>query len=457
MTTRKLHPDLRRRALAKGLLLAPLAGGVRLARAESEVRALVIGAGMAGISAARTLEDAGVGATIIEARERIGGRIWSDDSLGATVDMGGAWIHGTRFNPLTRMARRQKIETSRTDYDDLVAFDRGRRMSERELADIAELAGELEYYIDRLDVDGDISLQAAVDRVLAAEGATAEERHALRFALSPLVTEAGANLSELSLVHADAGDGFGGGDVLFPGGYRQLVDGLATGLDLRLGQPVQQVEYGLEGVRVTTATGRFEADGVISTLPLGVMKAGAVRFSPGLPKAHAAAIDRLGMGVLDKVALRFPESFWETRVEFTARVPDVVGEFAMFLHLDAHVDAPIIVALCAGDFARENETRDDRTIVATVMKALRECYGAGIPDPEAFVISRWWTDPFAGGSYSHLRPGSSPSDREALTEPLGAGRVRFAGEHTTTSYPGTVHGAHLTGIREAEAALADVG
>ena len=171
-----------------------------------------------------------------------------------------------------------------------------------------------------------------------------------------------------------------------------------------------------------------------------------------MPRDKARAIAALGSGVLNKCFLRFPRAFWDPEVELFGWVSEQRGRWAEFLNLQAYGDAPVLLGFNAASFGREIEGWEDRAVVASAMETLRLIHGAKIPEPEAWQITRWASDRFARGAYSFAAVGSGTRHRQALAEPVEE-RLFFAGEATHTDYPATVHGALLSGEREAERIL----
>jgi len=203
---------------------------------------------------------------------------------------------------------------------------------------------------------------------------------------------------------------------------------------------------------VKTDQGNFNANQVVITLPLGVLQKGNVTFSPALPAAKQAAITDLDMGLLDKLYLRFPAIFWPTEPEILNFLGNGNGEWAEWLNIAHYTDKPVLLGFNASRIARQMETRTDAETVASAMQILRTVYGPQIPDPDSFRLTRWAQDPFALGSYSYLPPGTEPQIMDTLAAPV-ADRLFFAGEATYSDHPSTVHGAYLSGLREAEAIL----
>ncbi|HEX6865483.1 MAG TPA: FAD-dependent oxidoreductase [Thermoanaerobaculia bacterium] len=448
---------LTRRDLLKATLLAS-AGGLRgLSSAWAATRppdVLVVGAGMAGLAAARSLEERGYRVVVLEARDRIGGRVWTDRSWpGLPLDLGASWIHGTQGNPLTGLARKLGLRTLPTDYDSLRVYDsQGRPLGkerqsaiENRLDSILEDVEEVREEREAEDED-DISLLAAIQA--EAPGLSPAERKELDFSIvSAIELDYGADAASLSLYEWDQDGEFPGEDVLFPDGYGRIPESLAKGLDIRLSTRVRQISYGGKGVRIATDRGEFTAPRAVITLPLGVLKSGALSFSPALPQPKAAAIRRTGMGLLDKCYLRFRKVFWPRDVELLGYISDVRGQWAGFYDFARVTGQPVLLGFNAASYARQVASRPDAQIVAEAMAVLRRMF-RGAPDPTAWKITRWAADPFAGGSYSHLPVGASGGDYDRLAAPV-ANRLFFAGEHTNRLYPGTVHGAYLSGERAA--------
>ncbi|NJN93924.1 MAG: FAD-dependent oxidoreductase [Anaerolineales bacterium] len=167
-----------------------------------------------------------------------------------------------------------------------------------------------------------------------------------------------------------------------------------------------------------------------------------------MPASKTAAIRRLGMGLLNKTYLRFPEAFWDDEHDLLGYIGERKGEWAEWLNIYKYTGQPILLGFNAGRYGRQIEKLSDEQIVGAAMNTLRAIYGNDVPDPTASLITRWASDPLAGGSYSYLPPGATEADREALAEPV-AERLFFAGEATASDYPATVHGALLSGRRAA--------
>jgi monoamine oxidase len=417
---------------------------------------IVIGAGVAGLAAASALREAGFQVIVLEARNRIGGRVWTNHTWqDALVDMGASWIQGTSGNPITKLASQFGVKTHKTDSDSLVVYDsEGEELSDDELEEIdaamEKLMDQLEEARDEMDDndEDDVSLGDAIEELAKEMDLSDDEQAALNFAINTVVEhEYAADVSELSLYYWDSDEAFDGEDVLFPGGYEQIVKGIAQGLEIKTEYVVEKIEYGAQGVRVTTNRGVFEAEWAIVTLPIGVLKKNSVQFSPVLPKNKLKAINALGMGVLNKVYFRFPRVFWDKEPDWIDHISEEKGQWSEWVNMYKVTGKPILLGFNAAKFGREIEKWSDEKIVESGLAVLRNLYD-DVPDPDSYLITRWGADPFAGGSYSFHATGVEEQDIDALAEPV-ADRLFFAGE-ATSEYAATVHGAYLSGMREAE-------
>lgn len=443
-----MQTPTRREVLRRALLLT-LAPSVVSGRVKERVA--VVGAGVAGLAAAGALAKAGFAVQVLEARDRLGGRVFTDRSLGTPVDLGASWIHGVDGNPLTALAKRASVRTHETDYDSLALHRRdGGRVSTLKLlgysAEWAVLQAEIAAGAGSLDAD--ISVARAFDLALEGEQLDAAERDVLAFFQSTMATEAASDLDRLSLWSFDDGEGFGGEDVLFPGGYDWLMRVLGAGLKVEQGRPVRSIRTVGRTVRIDAKGGQVEADRVVVTVPLGVLRRGTIAFEPALPAAKQAAIRGLEMGVLNKVALRFPRVFWPGDRELIGYASGVVGRLSTYFDFHRFTGEPILVAFSGGSEGERLEAMSDAEAADAAMGPLRKIFGGKVVEPTGVAVSRWGRDPLAFGSYSHVPPGTTSDARDALARPVGE-RVFFAGEATHRAHPSTVHGAYLSGLRAA--------
>ena len=274
-------------------------------------------------------------------------------------------------------------------------------------------------------------------------------------------------------------DGDGVDLLLDSPGTSAIVAHLAHDVPLRLSTPVVRIEYSVPSTPLAAATssdsrvrvhdasgGVYEAKlGAIVTVPLGVLKAGGIEFVPPLPHDKQAAIDKLAMGVLDKVFLVFERAFWDLKKAIFFNANDsgahtcsIVVNTSYFLargkpaaDADAAASHPAVLQLFIGAAAaRDMERRDDHQVLADAMAVLQHMFGGDLPQPIGHLITRWNAEPYSLGSYSHIGVGASGDEYTVMSQPLGDENcLMFAGEATFTSYPATLHGAYASGRREA--------
>lgn len=431
---------------------APLGGTTR----GSGLTVVVVGAGVAGLTAARDLQAAGATVIVLEARDRIGGRTVTEVREGFPLDLGASWIHGVDGNPVSALVADAGIGTVPTDVENAVGYDAATADGLLDDAALARAAARLDEAVQRgYDADVDQPLQVIVDA--AESGAPADQARLVRYlAASAIENEYAGPLSELSAYWFDEAEAYGGGDAMIDGGYGQVPAVLAEGLDVRLSTPVTAIAVGSASVVVTGAAATVEADAVIVTVPLGVLRLGTIAFDPPLPAEHQAAIAGLGMGSLNKVFLRFDSVFWDDDVDWIGVVPPAgIDPWVDWVTIGRAADAPVLLGFAAGDLGRWVDAQPDAAVVASALTALRTAY-PGAPEPLEVLVTRWGADPYAGGSYSFAAVGSDPAMRDTLAEPVGE-RLVLAGEATSREHPSTVHGALLSGQRAAAAVLDALG
>ncbi|WP_284704229.1 flavin monoamine oxidase family protein [Nocardioides bruguierae] len=430
-------------------------------------RVVVIGAGIAGLTCANALLTAGVDVVLVEARDRVGGRLRTVDVDGHPADLGGSWVHHPEDNPLTDWLALAGVPSI---VDPTGTRFTGADLGEGRTLTPAELEGTGYAVFEPLEAEvraaiaadePDVSAAAAIDAHLAATHAPGPERDRLRQLMAAMVEQDGAGpLSAISARWALTGGMFVGDvvDHVPVGGYRAVLAPLAQPLldagVLRLGRPVERVVTSPEGVRVegTTTEGRAWAETgthVVVTVPLGVLKAGSIAFAPPLPAHRQAVVDRTGFGTMEKVVLAFAEPFWrdlDPGLMHSVIYPDDRREAATWTW-DFGL-SPTLMFLVA-DSAVASMQADPRGFATAQLAAL---LGGDLPaEPTDVASTTWADDPYARGAYGHVHPGQDDSDFDRLGEPVG--RVCFAGESTQSERAGYADGAMLSGLREAKRLL----
>ncbi|BFG17699.1 hypothetical protein CerSpe_039730 [Prunus speciosa] len=460
---------------------------------------IVIGAGPAGLTAARHLQRQGFSVTILEARSRIGGRVYTDrSSLSVPVDLGASIITGVeadwaterRPDPSSLVCAQLGLELTVLNSDcPLYDITTGAKVP----ADLDEaLEAEFNSLLDDMVLlvaqEGEHAMRMSLEegleyalkrRRMAQTGTSVKEkelheqellspleRRVMDWHFANLEYGCAALLKEVSLPNWNQDDvygGFGGAHCMIKGGYSTVVESLGEGLCIHLNHVVTDISYGIKDaglninqcnkVKVSTSNANdFLGDAVLITVPLGCLKAETIKFSPPLPHWKHSSIQQLGFGVLNKVVLEFPDVFWDDSVDYfgaTAEETDLRGQCFMFWNIRKTVGAPVLIALLVGKAAIDGQSMSSSDHVNHALVVLRKLFGeASVPDPVASVVTDWGRDPFSYGAYSYVAVGASGEDYDILGKPV-ENCLFFAGEATCKEHPDTVGGAMMSGLREA--------
>lgn len=369
-----------------------------MAVAGADERIAVVGAGMAGITAAGLLRDAGYDVVVIEARKRVGGRIAtvSDPDWPFPIELGPSFVRNSTASRLDEDLARAGVTTlpvpsgteTRTPAGDIVpvptvgpdavaeaiawAATQPQDVSvalalvESGASDLSDTPGETGVSeVDWLD-------HAVVGEVQQLSGAEV----GLVSAWFPPQAGTGDGTAE----DGTAEDGTWQGDRIVLGGYSTVVSEAAADLDLLASSAVRRIAYTDEGVSLRLETGEsLGADRVIVTVPLGVLKTDALEFAPPLPFEHRGAIAALGMGVLDKVWLRFPEPFWDTDVTLWSVVGGDSG-FQDWVNLEPLTGEAVLMGVVAADDALRLAKLSDDDFLAAALASL-EPFALPVPEP----------------------------------------------------------------------------
>ncbi len=417
-------------------------------KVKSDAPVVIIGAGIAGLAAARALQSVGfTNITVLEGRNRIGGRIWTDRSLGFPLDLGASWIHGPKGgNPITVLADNANANTFMTDDEKLVVHNtNGQKIDDGTMDNYYKDYNKMLKKIEDTGQAGQ-SFQQAVQ---AYNGSYLTD-NIMKYQLSAYAEfDAGGPIEEMDAKYWQTDEKFPGKDVLFPNGYDAVVNFLAEGLNIRINTTVTQINYAGNDVVVSTNQGNFTAKYLVCTLPLGVLKAGNVTFTPTLPTDKAGAITRLKMGYVNKVGLEFPSVFWDNEQQYIGYCSEIKGQYNYFINCRKFIEKNVLMTFGFGNYGLTMENDSENKIGSDIMDILRKMYGNSIPNYARIKVSKWSQDQFARGAYSFANVGASDADFDAFVAPVND-KIFFAGEHTIGKYRGTVHGAYISGLRQAE-------
>jgi monoamine oxidase len=399
----------------------------------SDADVLVIGAGAAGLGAARVLLAAGRSVLVLEARDRIGGRVWTEPGVGGhPMDHGASFIHAWPGNPWSGIARRLGFETV-VDRRRRFLFAGGKPAPDAVFEHFMAARRQVVDQVARAAASGP---DRAIAEVIDIAGRFAAEARA---SLGPWLL--GAENGAASAL--DFARGVSGEDRLVPAGHGRLVAAYGQGVPVRLGTAVTGISASEDGVEVATERGRLGAAHVIVTVPLGVLAAERIRFEPALETDHLRAIEGLPMGLLQKIVLAFDGDPFGLGDHFYLHRQE--GDDARALYLCRPCGSGHVIAFVGGDLAWRLEAEGEAAAADFALGPLRDLFGKAVDARLAAVRqTRWGGDPLALGSYAVARPGAADR-RSALLRPH-AGRVYFVGEAAAPEgWAATVAGALMSG------------
>ena len=410
---------------------------------------IIIGAGIAGLAAARKLKEKGLTVTVLESQDRVGGRLRSNRSLGVAFDEGASWIHGTEGNPITDLARKAGMTTYETLDESRKSYDLGGAVRDADVYDAAE--EKLDAILETLMNEGGAG--RSFETVFFQEYPEYAKDRLWRFLLSTYMTFDTGDLDQLSSTLYDEGEEFDGEERISTNGYDMIPKYLAKGLNVRLNQRVTKVDYSGSMVLVSHNGTTSKADYVLVTVPLGVLKENVIEFTPDLPQAKQTAIEKVGMNCVNKFLLTWDKAFWDD-VQYISYTPEEKDKFNYFVNVKKfHPKINALMTFAYADYGRETESMTDDAVIDEIMAHLQDIYGEDIPDPTHMLRTKWNSNPNAFGAYSFTAVGTEMRHFDDLAEEVND-KLFFAGEHTEADYFSTAHGAYLSGIREADKILA---
>jgi monoamine oxidase len=431
-----------RRSFLAATAAAAAAPGLGAAPAPAVVDVAIIGAGAAGIAAARAFAAAKRSFALLEASDHVGGRCVTDtQTFGVPYDRGAHWIHMPEINPVAKLAPKEAIDIYPAPPGQRVRIGQ-RNAREGEMEDFfAALVRSTHAIGEAARGRNDVSCAQALPADLG------DWRPEIEFMLGPFgCAQALADISAMDFAKSAERDR----DAFCRQGFGTLLLSLAQGLSVQLSTPVRRIEISRRGIEVQTRKGSLRARTVIVTVSTGVLAAGVITFDPELPRRHSEAITKLPLGTYEHIALELPGN------PLGLQTDDLVFEKATSERTAALLanlsGTPVCFVDVAGPFGASLVKAGPDDMVAFAREWLASLFGADAPRRlKRAATTSWARDPLARGSFSAALPGGQWA-RKALQEPVRE-RLFFAGEAVHETLWGTVGGAWESGTRAAQAAL----
>jgi monoamine oxidase len=432
---------------AASLAITPVLGadawGVPLPR-EADI--VVIGAGAAGIAAARRIQAANRKVIVVEASSQIGGRCLTDTTaFEVPFDRGARWIHNPDTNPMIKLARSVGLDVSAAPPGQKIRIGRRNARAGETEEFLAALVRANRAIDDASRGKADVACASVLPRDLGDWAGTAE------FVLGANAT--GKDLKDISVIDKVRGQERNSVPIACRQGLGMLIAKLGEQVPLALSTPANQVSWSNRDLTVETPAGKIAARAAIITVSSNVLAAGNIKFTPDIPKRQLDAAQKLSLGSYDRIALQLPGNpLGLGRDDIIIEQSNSTRTALLFANIGASSLCSIDVA---GSFGRELSAQGEPAMIAFAVEWLGKLFGSDI----AAVVkksgaTRWNAAPFVLGAMSSAASGAQPS-RKILSEPIGC--MFLAGEATHETLWGTVDGAWESGERAAEAALRRIG
>eukprot|EP01080_Neovahlkampfia_damariscottae_P012350 gene12350-6018_t len=415
---------------------------------------IIIGCGMAGISTAQNFlklmkaSNQKFNLTILEARDRVGGRTFTKKFSGIPVDLGASWLEGySKQNPIAQLSEQYNKTPSALFSNSLLKNFNGKEFNSSEFGQQQELFNIVLEEIKNITKQ-DTTYLDAIKKYLKENNIHFKQEY-LNYFYEMIESYEGASIDQVS-IFSNSDCGHIGDSFPIKEGYGSIVEEFSKGLNIKLNQIVSKIDYSNDDfILIETEKEKYKCDFVVCTIPLGCLKKDKIKFIPTLPKTKLNLINKTGMGLLDKVVLEFDQIFWGNNYFVTKLEKLKNEEIHSFLCINAiFKDAPILVGFISAEFAKQVETMKDEEVIEKSMKCLKTMFGDDVCNLKSYHVTRWWNDPFAHGSYSFDAVGFKPDDFDNLGNPI-QNRLLFAGEAMINKGHSYVNGAYLSGEREA--------
>ena len=419
-------------------------------------KVLVIGAGISGLAAAKNLNDSGYDVTILEAKDRIGGRLYTDRSLGVPLEVGANWIHDNnpKTNPIMKIKEELGLKSHQCSLAGSVAYfevldKEGNKIeiSNKDLEKIEFRIGIFAYLAKYLRPSTNLRELFIFVKKLGLLSFVKEE--ALFVLIQKIALEQAEDPEKISIEALFEHEGFENDEAII-GGYDQIAYYFEKELHNKiiLNSPIDHINYEQDTIKVFCGSEIYEANAVIVTASLGVLKKEVIKFTPELPIEKKQSIKKLGWGTLNKVMLKFAHKFWSD-TDFIV-IANKESNFHAWINEEPVCKEPVIVATIAGKNAKKLENKTDEEVMLIALNELKTVYGSKVSELDSYYISKWSLDPYIYGSYSTNKAGeNSQLLRKQLSTPVNS-KLFFAGEATSVKVAGYLQMALQSGVREAE-------
>jgi len=405
-----------------------------------DVDIAIVGAGTAGLGAAKTLAERGISFVLLEAAHRIGGRAYTEEILpDVPFDLGCHWMHSASLNPFVAIADAHGATYTKEGFE-RGAFRDGAWVDKQELAAFSAFYEEQEERLERAaEAPEDVSVYEATEREHRFTG-DYDYYMSLHTSFDP------DQISVHDLcTYVDTGE-----DWPLRDGYGTLVSRWAADVPVSLNTAVTEIDWSGTGVQLETPKGTVTAKKVLITVSTGVLGAGDIRFTPGLPDWKLSAVEKLPLGCHNRIAVAFD------RDPFGSDAPSGglirIGDSEPMSVRVKPFAFPYAVGVTGGRFGDWLERAGQEASVEFLCERLRAAFGSDITKHVvAEKATAWRGDPWVRGAYSSAQPGEA-GQRDKLREPVDD-RLWFAGEATSTKVFSTAHGAYLSGVEAANAIL----
>lgn len=418
---------------------------------------IVVGAGLSGLAAGNKLTQNNQSVLVLEAKNRVGGRINTNHDFSVPVDLGASWAHDLPNNQLAKdfsdVLELLPFSDLLDQFEDHVAYDQFYKLQNLEA--LNRIKNFVRHFFKEINNTRNKTLSSTLENLNSINIHQDKLPIIKKWLENLLACWAG---DELAKIHPQLWKGMTEeGDMSYVlNGFDQVINKLTKNIDIQLNSPVKLINYAQTKNKKyitieTTNHSIYKAKKVIVTLPIGVLKSESCNFVPKLPVEKQQAIKQIGNGILNKAVLKFEHCFWQKDALSIQCFPSENSNIQVYINYQAMYGKPILVALYGGDVARHMEYLEQDNIAEfenQLLAPLKNIYGDKFQSPEEILTTKWQTDPYTLGAYSYLPSDSKLDCFDKLAEPI-ENKVYFSGEATDNKYYATAHGAYMSGMRVA--------